>query len=292
MRWLLGILLTAAIGALVTSYVNAHFGREADRAKELKGLNEEFSDKLGKRIAAGLRLARILGRSEDREEIRASKPLYDSALDAWSIRRSAYLVAAQRSMPNEHGRDFEHLFERRLVSCMLKPMDAFLTELHRCRMAGATSALKHCQKQIDAKVRVTAGHGCVNTELTMHAMHKKADACARSLGRYWGASNPEPSEEGGMAGLIEGVTGNWGGRADRNRALEQARIDAIETCTFGDIDPSYVAAVQQGVVPPPEPVVLPNDDTHEPGTEDEGTPVDDVPPGEREAAQTSISVHD
>jgi hypothetical protein len=262
-RWVLTLVIGTAIGAIVTYYINNHFESNKLQQEEVKKIKDEFSELLGKRITAGLVLARVLGQSEDRAEIRETKSNYNVALSDWSSKRNKYLLSAKTTMPPDHGRDFEHLFERRLVNCMLKPMDAFLTALHRCRMKEKSAILKTCQEEINSKVKIYSPNSCPKLEFTMQNLISKSEECRIGLQDYLGASVISPPPRPGVSGLMKSISDSL----EETTTLElmvATRTAAISACTFGTDDPSFMRAVQDGIVADPEMIVLPDDTTEEP----------------------------
>jgi hypothetical protein len=276
MRWFLALIVTAFFTALVTNYVTIFFAERQNRVKELDGATEEFTNLLGKRIDAARVLALVLGQSDDREEIRSGKLVYNQALADWNNRRAAYVAAAKKAMPIDHGKDFEHLFNRRLVNCMLKPMDTFLTGLHRCRMDARPPSKKTCQTAIMAKVKLPEKNNCPALEFPMQAITAKAENCRDGLRDYLQTAGQANEREEGLIGRIVRIWEGGQNAKDAQQTLGARRAAAIGNCTFGAEDPSFRAAIDQGFVEDPEFQVLPTDTTEEPGTEDDGVPVENL----------------
>lgn len=210
--------------------------RQLDEIRIASEQVRQFVPDLDHRLQTLKILKATLRDSKSREEIIQQKLRYDDGYMAWVLRVYAQSKAAEQILSPDKFSRYSGLLESRLVGCMLKPTDVYVTRLYRCRVNASIEDASACSDLLVAPVR-TNGDGCHVQGMSVEALNVKARDCGTSLADYLQAVANQRQEAFFSRRVVSRLM-----PADTTEALRKARSpdmiwqEANKACVFGTGD--------------------------------------------------------
>ena len=207
--------------------------RQLDEIRIASEQVRQFVPDLDHRLQTLKILKATLRDSNSREEIIQQKMRYDNGYMAWVLRVYAQSKAAEHILNPDQFSRYAGLLERRLVGCMLKPTDAYVTRLYRCRVNASSEDASACSDLLAAPVR-SNGDGCRVQGMSVEDLNVKARDCGTSLADYLQAVANQRQEAFFSRWVVSRLM-----PADTTEALRKARSpdmiwqEANKACAFG-----------------------------------------------------------
>jgi hypothetical protein len=218
--------LVGGVLTLGTSVVVFEQSRNSDEFRIAQNKVGQFAPDLDRRLGMTAILHNVLKDSTSREELLEQKLRYDEGYLRWGENIYLHAQAAGVILSTPELKEYSNLLENRLVSCMLRPIDAYITDWYRCRINAKDNEPATCTPPTNTPT-------CGQQSATLRILKEKARTCGTALADYLNRRGNERQSAVGRLGFLPGADAEQGKRKDTSQIWK----DAEKACALGKRDP-------------------------------------------------------